>query len=220
MFPAPTTPGTSALFQQLQSGAATPNTLDFQRTAINAAARNRLNQTSNTQNMPPNNAEVKADPFAQHDATDAANGLFMLAKGGQAGTQFAVPNQPVPNGQNKDGKRTTRASNGTVNGDGADAAESPDDNSRPNTRGGRGKKAVKAEATNGRRKSESTPKGGNKRLKNNAGNANVDPSLQGDDDDDMDDMDDMSDDGSPQQQDGNKKMTDEEKRRNFLERNR
>ena len=123
MFPAPTTPGTSALFQQLQSGAATPNTLDFQRTAINAAARNRLGQPSNSQNMPPNTADVKADPFAQHDATDAANGLFMLAKGGQAGNQFAMPNQPVQNGQKQDGKRGTRASNGAMNGDSGDAAE-------------------------------------------------------------------------------------------------
>ena len=215
MFPAPTTPGTSALFQQLQSGTATPNTIDFQRTAINAAARNRLAPTSNGIDMPPNNIDVKPDPFAHHDATDAANGLFMLAKGGQPSNSFAVPNPPssIP-----DGKRSTRASNGTMNGQ---DAESPEDNSRPNTRGGRGKKTVKAEAAaNGRRKVEVTPKSSNKRAKNNAGNVTLDPSLQGDDDDDDDDMSDM---GSPSEQthDANgKKMTDEEKRRNFLERNR
>lgn len=190
-----------------------------QRTALNVAARNRANQTSNSQNMAPNNADVKADPFAQHDATDAANGLFMLAKGGQAANQFAVPNQPSQTVQTKDSKRNTRTSNGTVNnGDSGDGVDSPEDNSRPNTRGGRSKKNVKPETTaNNRRKAESTPKGGNKRSKSNSGNANVDPALQDDDDDDDDDGSDEE--QTPQHQDG-KKMTDEEKRRNFLERNR
>lgn len=169
--------------------------------------------------MAPNNADVKNDPFAQHDATDAANGLFMLAKGGQPNNQFAVPNQPAQTLQTKDGKRNTRTSNGTVNNvDSGDGADSPEDTSRSNTRAGRNKKNTKTEApTNNRRKAEVTPKGGNKRSKGNSGNANVDPALQDDDDDDDEGS---EDDQQQQTPPDSKKMTDEEKRRNFLERNR
>jgi ATF/CREB family transcription factor len=96
MFPAPS-PNSQALFNSLQSGGATPGTLDFHRTAMNAAARNKNNQFANTSNpqevVPqPNSNNNNSTMDAQHDATDAANGLFMLAKGGQSNNQFAVPN--------------------------------------------------------------------------------------------------------------------------------
>ena len=215
MFPAPS-PNSQALFNSLQSGGATPGTLDFHRTAMNAAARSKNNQFQGTSNpqgeMPPNNSMD-----AQHDATDAANGLFMLAKGAQANNQFAVPNQTAQQMQTRNGDRRANGSGDmSANGDGADG---PEEASRPNTRGGRGKKAAKADSTpNNRRKSEANQKGSNKRAKNNSGIANVDPALDpGDDDDDDSDMDDqqMEEMGS-----NGKKMTDEEKRRNFLERNR
>ena len=205
MFPAPS-PNSQALFQQLQSGGATPGTLDFHRTAMNAAARSKTTQfpqTSNPQEMPPNNSMD-----TQHDATDAANGLFMLAKGAQANNQFAVPQSAQQrNGDARANGSTDMSANG-------ENAESPEESSRPNTRGTRGKKAVKSEATpNNRRKSEITPKSSNKRQKSNSGAANVDPALDPEAEDD-------SDEDMPEESANGKKMTDEEKRRNFLERNR
>ena len=207
MFPAPS-PNSQALFNSLQSGGATPGTLDFHRTAMNAAARNKNNQFGNTSN-PQENSNSNMD--SAHDATDAANGLFMLAKGGQANSQFAVPNQ-VPASNTQDQKQ-----NGTANGESPESQE----DSKPATRGGRGKKAApKVELPSNRRKSEATPKASNKRAKGNSGAALVDPALdpQDDDDDSDEDMDDM--DKAPTHHPNGKKMTDEEKRRNFLERNR
>ncbi|KAJ9603896.1 Transcription factor [Cladophialophora chaetospira] len=206
MFPAPS-PNSQALFNSLQSGGATPGTLDFHRTAMNAAARNKNNQFANTSN-PQDNSNNNMD--AAHDATDAANGLFMLAKGGQANNQLAVPNQ-MSGANGQDQKRNS-----------SDAGESPEshEETKPATRGGRGKKnAVKAEPANNRRKSEASAKGSNKRSKGNSGAPMVDPALDPqDDDDDSEDADDM--DKQPTHHPNGKKMTDEEKRRNFLERNR
>jgi ATF/CREB family transcription factor len=204
MFPVPS-PNSQALFNSLQSGGATPGTLDFHRTAINAAARSKNNQFANTSN-PQDNSNSNMD--SAHDAADAANGLFMLAKGGQANNQFAVPNQ-VPAAQDQ-------------KANGADMGDSPESNedTKPTTRGGRGKKnTAKAEPANNRRKSEATPKASNKRSKGNSGAAMVDPALDPhDDDDDSEDAEDME--KQPTHHPNGKKMTDEEKRRNFLERNR
>ncbi|KAK5446360.1 Transcription factor [Exophiala xenobiotica] len=207
MFPAPS-PNSQALFNSLQSGGATPGTLDFHRTAMNAAARNKNTQYNTTSN--PQEVLPKTNMDNQHDATDAANGLFMLAKGGQPNNQFAVPNpaqnsMPARNGQDQ----KAMSSNG-------DSSESPED-TKPNARGGRGKK-TKAEPVNNRRKSEASAKGSNKRAKGNSGAANVDPALDPHDEDD--DSDDGEDDTALTHHPNGKKMTDEEKRRNFLERNR
>ena len=238
MFPAPS-PNSQAIFQQLQSGGATPGTLDFHRTAMNAAARSKSIQfTSNPQDQQNQNMDQKQhnDPFAQHDATDAANGLFMLAKGGQGNNQFAVPQQPVQaqniqakpsqqDGPRRGGRNNAGGSMGSVSGQDMSGSvaspESHEETSRPNTRGGRGKKTVKAQAAaNGRRKADDTPKGGaNKRSKGNSGAVNVDPNLEPHDDDDDDSQDPDQDDEELLNENG-KKMTDEEKRRNFLERNR
>jgi ATF/CREB family transcription factor len=212
MFPAPS-PNSQALFNSLQSGGATPGTLDFHRTAINAAARNKNNQFANTSN--PQELLPQTNMDAQHDATDAANGLFMLAKGGQTNNQFAVPNQapnPVATRNGHDQKRSSE--------DG-DSPDSHEGSGKPSTRGGRGKKAVKAEPTNNRRKSEASAKGSNKRAKGNSGTVNVDPALDPRDEEDDSDMDDDEDNNNSMMTNGSgKKMTDEEKRRNFLERNR
>jgi ATF/CREB family transcription factor len=210
MFPAPS-PNSQALFNHLQSGGATPGTLDFHRTAMNAAARSKSNSTfqhtSNPEDMPPNNSMD-----AQHDATDAANGLFMLAKGAQANNQFAVPNQAAQQARNGDARRGNGSTDMSANGDNI---ESPENSGRTSTRSTRGKKATKAEATpTNRRKSESNPKSSNKKSKGNSGAAIVDPALDPHDDDDSEDDDDMM----PEKD--TRKMTDEEKRRNFLERNR
>ena len=222
MFPAPS-PGSATLFHQLQSGAATPGTLDFHRTAMNAAARTK--NTAYAQTSQPQDTAHQNGMEAHHDATDAANGLFMLAKGGQGNNQFTAPPQPQQPLQNnmQNGKRNTRNNNGSLaslsgqdmSGNG-ESPESEEQDSRPTTRGGRGKKTAKAEAAaNNRRKADTAPKGASKRAKGNNGAANVDPNLEPGDDDD-DDMVDSGDDG-PQDKKG---QTDEEKRRNFLERNR
>lgn len=228
MFPAPS-PNSQALFNSLQSGGATPGTLDFHRTAMTAAARNKTNQfTSNPQESIPQTSNMDA----QHDATDAANGLFMLAKGGQANNQFAVPN-PAPSQVNarngQDNKRNSRAS---VSGPDVESPQSHEE-TKPASRG-RGKKNTKSEPASNRRKSEATPKGSNKRSKGNSGAANVDPALDPHEDEDDSDDDQDHEHSANSSTSGNnnasnnnggggsngKKMTDEEKRRNFLERNR
>jgi ATF/CREB family transcription factor len=236
MFPAPS-PNSQAIFQQLQSGGATPGTLEFHRTAMNAAARSKSNHfTSNPQDHQNQNMDQKQqnDSFAQHDANDAANGLFMLAKGGQGNNQFAIPQQPVQaqaiqakpsqqDGPRRGGRNNAGGSIGSISGQDMSGSvaspESHEEVSRPNTRGGRGKKTAKAQATtNGRRKADDTPKAGaNKRSKGNSGAANVDPMLEPHDDDDDESQDQ---DDEEQLNENGKKMTDEEKRRNFLERNR
>jgi hypothetical protein len=58
--------------------------------AMNVAVRNKNNQFTQTSNpqermVPKNNVDF------HHDATDAANGLFMFPMGDQAHNQFAVP---------------------------------------------------------------------------------------------------------------------------------
>ncbi|KAL2404913.1 hypothetical protein ABEF93_008233 [Exophiala dermatitidis] len=231
MFPAPS-PNSQALFNSLQSGGATPGTLDFHRTAMTAAARNKTNQfavTSNPQEPVPQATTMDA----QHDATDAANGLFMLAKGGQANNQFAVPNPAPPQMNARNGQEQKHNSRASMSGPDEGSPESHEE-TKPSTRG-RGKKNTKAETTNNRRKSEATTKGSNKRSKGNNGAANnVDPALDPHEEDDDSD-DEQHDNGSNNSGSSsnnnntnnnsgggsnNKKMTDEEKRRNFLERNR
>ena len=202
---------------------------------MNAAARSKTNPfTSLSQDHQNQNMDQKQqnDSFAQHDATDAANGLFMLAKGGQGNNQFALPQQPAQaiqakpsqqDGPRRGGRNNTGGSIGSISGQDMSGSiaspESHEEVSRPNTRGGRGKKTAKAQtATNGRRKADDTPKGGvNKRSKGNSGVTNVDPNLEPHDDDDDESQDQ---DDEEQLNEHGKKMTDEEKRRNFLERNR
>ena len=254
MFPAPS-PNSQAIIQQLQNGGATPSTLEFHRTALNAAKNGFQPPTSN--NAPEQDQQIQAanmeskiaqqvapDQFAHHDATDAANGLFMLAKGGQTNGQFAVNNQtvpsqaiqPNPNGQTSQQpqqqhqqqrpqsrdvpaqttKRGSRKPNGSL-GSAAEMSAGMSDSPKPNPRG-RGKKNAgnkSGQATNGRRKADDTPvKGSNKKAKGNNGTANVDPHLDQPDSEEEDEM------NSPQHDENGKKMTEEEKRKNFLERNR
>jgi len=215
MFPAPS-PNSQALYNSLASGGATPGTLDFHRTAMNAAARNKNTQFATTSNPQESALQTNTNMDAQHDANDAANGLFMLAKGGQGNNQFAVSNpaQPIRNAPDQ------KTSNGNHSAADGESTGSPEDGNRSNGRGGRGKKAVKAESTpKNSRKSDAVPKGSNKRSKGNAGVANVDPALDPHDEDDEDNSD-MDEDMENMTHPNGKKMTDEEKRRNFLERNR
>ncbi|KAK5070572.1 Transcription factor [Lithohypha guttulata] len=206
MFPAPS-PNSQAIFNSLQSGGATPGTLDFHRTAMNAAARNKFPNTSNPQEQPGQNGNMDA----QHDATDAANGLFMLAKGGQA-------NQFAPNNNQQNIQTRSQVPQRTSNASAEDIGSPDDEDSKPNTRG---KKGAKVPPANGRRKSEAVQKGSNKRQKTSIGSVAVDPALDPDvDPDDDESMDEEMQEELKNGTKNGKKMTDEEKRRNFLERNR
>lgn len=243
MFPAPS-PNSQALFAQLASGGATPSTIDFHRTAMSAAAAKRDQVQPQTQpavtsqpqeisnGVVPVKAEPKAPtgPFDNHD-NDAANGLFMLAQGrngNQPQPQFPVaPPQQVHGHPNTIPQQVSNTSpqmtngNGSINGQSmrgiseAGSAMSDESEQAPPATRGKGKRnsGTGAATTNGRRKAEEPPAKGpaNKKAKTNGGA----PSVNSNDDDDEDHSDDDS------KMDGPKsKMTDEEKRKNFLERNR
>ncbi|KAJ5594828.1 uncharacterized protein N7459_001036 [Penicillium hispanicum] len=214
MFPAPS-PNSQALLQQLQSGGATPSTIDFHRTALTAKKNSSNGPTSNANdqeqaasnsNMDTKGAQPAASDFTQHDAADAANGLFMLAKGGQ--TNNMQMNQ-VSAMQND--TRAAAARRVSQNANGANGREMSGDGSeqepaKPAGKGKGKKNAPKAAtAANNRRKADDATKGPNKKAKTNMDS----PSDIDSDDEDMKKL-----------QMDPKKMTDEEKRRNFLERNR
>lgn len=258
MFPQPS-PNSQAIYNQLQSGGATPGTLDFHRTAMTARAQNQANNYQQMQNggatSQPHNPNIQPDldakpfhpsgqsqqqdqqdPFSSHQTNDAANGLFMLAQaGGQQrnGQQgFAMPQQPQQgyqqgmqqqqDNQQNMSKRAAKNSigstmSGSTEGMGGDYSDGGTE-TKPQTRSGRGKKGSNGKgATGGKRKNEETPSKAQANKKAKGANGQVMQSEEPEDDDDgMMDQDDGMDETGP---DG-KKMTDEEKRKNFLERNR
>ena len=246
MFPQPS-PNSQAIFNAIQSGGATPGTLDFHRTAMHARATNGTNGASYPMPQPPTSAAAdpniqpnldskgfgqhqQHDTFEQHDANDAANGLFMLAQArsnrnqpqqypppqsqpqmNYMGNAPHLPGGMVQQGHDGSANASARANknsvvsnlSGSTQNEHGDFSDSGSEDTKPAARG-KGKKGANTKAsTNGRRKAEDQPKGSNKRQKTSM------PSM--DEDSDMDDMDRGPD---------NKKMTDEEKRKNFLERNR
>lgn len=245
MFPAPS-PNSQALFAQLASGGATPSTLDFHRTAMSAAAKreqtnggqaptsqasqpvtSQAAEVTNGAAPAPAVAETKpaSGPFDTHD-NDAANGLFMLAQGrggSQNGpNQFAVtsgaashahPAPVVPQNMNTSPQMASVNGGSVGSTRGVSEGSNMSDESeqqRPNTRG-KGKR--NQPAANGRRKADDTPVKAppNKKIKTINGAMNGDMDQYSDDED----MKGMHDEGN-----GKTKMTDEEKRKNFLERNR
>ncbi|KAI2618142.1 Aft1 HRA domain-containing protein [Hypoxylon sp. NC1633] len=238
MFPAPS-PNSQALFAQLASGTATPSTLDFHRTAMSAAAAKATRdkqqpQPATSQPTETNGATVKTETksasgaFDPHD-NDAANGLFMLAQGAQGrnGTQTQYPvggNQPVhahpappaPNQPNNtsphmNGNGATAPTPARGVSEAASGISEESEPAKPSTRG-KGKRGGGAAATNGRRKAEDAPakQPANKKVKTASSTNGTDEHSSDEDDDDE-----KGNDGHPKS-----KMTDEEKRKNFLERNR
>jgi ATF/CREB family transcription factor len=233
MFPAPS-PNSQALFNSLQSGGATPSTLDFYRTSVGAKAASQSNSYNGPTSQPTDpqlqstmdrsQPSAQPDPFGQqHADADAVNGLYMLAQANSNGirnNQFSVPNQQMQTSMSmqpgssaantspvtRRGAKNSIGSNDT--NEMSDAEES--EPSKPATRS-RGKKAATSKSTtaNNRRKAEDTPAKtpANKRSKANSGAIQE---VEKSDDEDM----------SPHAETSNKKMTDEEKRKNFLERNR
>ncbi|KAF3491429.1 AtfA [Arthroderma uncinatum] len=247
MFPSP---GPSALLQQMASGNATPTTLDFQRTALNAARKNGappppptsnpqeqdsiLQQVAVSMDIP--KSAPQSYPFAHADATDAANGLFMLAKGAQATSNpFPGPTSqpmqmPLRNGEAHGPPMNgvssqTNGQNGAAppsNGNSSDGPETSKINTR--SKGKRGV-AAKGGAANGRRKAEDIPKASNKRQKAANGAAADKQHLTDDDSVDLDNLDNFENgelDAAITGASGTSKknMTDEEKKKNFKERNR
>ncbi|KAM0254941.1 hypothetical protein ACHAQJ_006249 [Trichoderma viride] len=241
MFPAPSP--NSALFAQLASGGATPSTIDFHRTALSAAAkRDQVNGLSRAQPPAPQpqavtsqpqeltngavipkvEAKPASGPFDPHD-NDAANGLFMLAQGrngAQPTPQFTVTTAPTahahpapviqPNMNSSPPMANVKVDQ--RRGVSEMSMGSDESDQKPQTRA-KGKK--NPPATNGRRKADdmSVKAPPPKKAKANSGA----PSSIGDDEEHSDDdFDSKFDDSGP----GKSKMTDEEKRKNFLERNR
>lgn len=243
MFPAPS-PNSQALFAQLASGGATPSTLDFHRTAISAAKREQANGQQQQQAQQPqqsvtsqpqemtngatfvkNESKPASGPFDPHD-NDAANGLFMLAQGrngAQPTNQYAVgpvaPNHAHPAQVAAHNMKTSPQMSSTNGGSVepvrgvSEVSHMTDDSeqARPNTRA-KGKRNPSM-AMNGRRKAEEAP--------GKAPPSKKAKGLNGPMNDEMDDMSDDDDDDMKIDESGVKtKMTDEEKRKNFLERNR
>jgi len=169
------------------------------------------------------------DPFGQHD-TDAANGLYLLAQnGGRNTNQFAVPGQPAHIQTNmpqmgpmdvqsqetspltKRAAKNSITSINTTSGDNDLSESGQSEQAKPTTRS-RGKKTTSTGAKAGSKRKAEEPAAktpASRRNKNSVSSLN-----------DMD----TDDEGSPKPDSGdpdkNKKMTDEEKRKNFLERNR
>lgn len=258
MFPQPS-PNSQALYNSLQSGGATPGTLDFHRTAMTARAHSQQNTNFNmpsTTSQPQQNPNIQPDldskpynpngqaqqqdvqdPFSSHQTNDAANGLFMLAqaggqqqqqRNGQQGFSMGPQHQQQQSQQGFQGmqqqeqgmdNRTAKNSVGSnISGDTENAPGNFSDagsETKPQARAARGKKGSAGKgAANGKRKTEETPsKPNNKRQRTSASGA-------GNMDMDMDDEEDMDDNAMEETHPDGKKMTDEEKRKNFLERNR
>lgn len=235
MFPAPS-PNSQALYQQLASGGATPSTLDFHRTAMSAAAVQKglggANDTSSRLDdkrvpVAPTDPALQQQPqqptFGQHD-NDAANGLFLLAQAGngaQSNGQFAVPNSATSNLNNRTHETSpimSSRNNGSIGGQSEISGELSDsgDQGKPTTRA-RGKRTSgsKVVATNGKRKQEETPTKQSSAKKQKSNNVAMNIDIDG-----MDSEEEQVNIKEEEYHANGKKMTDEEKRKNFLERNR
>lgn len=247
MFPAPS-PNTQAIFN-LQGGGATPGTLEFQRTAMNAAARSKPGVNSDTKNTSmPQQPEPKYQPaqqaqpagrqdsYAAHPDSEAVNSLYMLAHTGtrqasnaNTNNQFAVPGQSSQTAaqmqrmqnQQQDmhtrNKQSVSSMNSTGDGNEYDEDDSPEQ--KPSTRSAKGKKGSGSKGTqnaNGRRKADDTPSKQPAAKKRRGNNSMPEMDLE----DDSDDMGSIKDEDGDQIHANGRKMTDEEKRKNFLERNR
>lgn len=242
MFPAPS-PNSQALYASLASGGATPSTLDFHRTAMSAAAAKANRDqaqpaTSQPQDLTNGGPAVKTEAksasgaFDPHD-NDAANGLFMLAQGAQQRNGSQSTNQQYPVGGNqpvhahpapaKQANTVPQVNGKGSSGDATSvrgiseaasgASDDMDSHSRPTTRGKGKRGSAGGSSNNGRRKAEDTPAKPppSKKVK-------VAPSLP--DEDDHSEEEDDDEEGNDENGNPKSKMTDEEKRKNFLERNR
>ncbi|KAG6010477.1 hypothetical protein E4U21_006479 [Claviceps maximensis] len=163
-------------------------------------------------------------PFDPHD-NDAANGLFMLAQGAQNRNSTQASSQshtssapthahppPTASAQNPNPSPHMSSGKGVSRGVSEGTNGSGDSDQAKSATKGKGKKG--AAVANGRRKADDVSTKAPPTKKSKSNNDAVNGSIHEDDsDEDDDDM--MGEDGNPKV-----KMTDEEKRKNFLERNR
>ncbi|KAF2862929.1 hypothetical protein K470DRAFT_255448 [Piedraia hortae CBS 480.64] len=215
-------PDSQVLYNQLQSGGATPNTIDFHRTAMTARATNPYGAGPNgagsqapsnaniqpdldTKPMVPGRGQETQDPFSTYQTNDAANGLYMLAQaGGQRGSQsygVTQPSYPVaPTGQ-----MHARQGNDSIVSALSSSTHNAEfsDHNQDGTGQGRGLRK-KTSGRSGKRKAEETSRGANKKSRTTHGRGMAS---------------DAEDDGHNDSGDG-KKLTEDEKRKSFLERNR
>ena len=239
MFPAPS-PNTQAIFN-LQSAGVTPGTADFQQSAMRAAAQ--VNHTKSTSNPSTSQAETvpaamdrqpnfqqqraQNDPYAHHDVSSAANDLLSFAsqnggaRNGQPAYSMApqqqtmsaghMPVQPVnPNHGRRDTKGSINSVQSADTGDFSESGQSDQAKTATRSRAKKGAAANGKQAAGAKRKADDAPKGGRKK-------SNVAASIGDDMDDDSDDEANIK---EEEYDSKGRKMTDEEKRKNFLERNR
>ncbi|KAI4186537.1 MAG: hypothetical protein L6R41_003411 [Letrouitia leprolyta] len=240
MFPAPS-PNSQAIFNSLASGGATPSTLDFHQTALNAAAARKDKKLPNgTTSQPQDQRAPVATMEQSHHDSEAASGLYLLAQAtnnAQNTNQFAMPTAPANNITSNQtqsnetspnmAKRAARNANGSIGGSISESARghsefsnehSDSADQKPTTRN-RGKRTSSGKgggAANGRRKAEdlgSKPSAPKKQKQSHSMNIDMDGM---DSEDEQNTMNPNQD----QYHENGKKMTDEEKRKNFLERNR
>lgn len=233
------TPGTLDFHRTAMTVAAARKTESYNH--MNGATSQPQEQKVPIANMDQSTQQQQQQSFGQHD-NDAANGLFMLAQAGngtQQNNRFAIPNPPstthahpssLPSKSHETSPNLAKraARNASIGGSISDSArgvsemsgEMSDDGetqAKPNTRG-KGKRNSTGKSTqppNGRRKAEETPSKGPaaKKLKTTNEAAHMDLSMDGMDSDEENIK-------EEQYNENGKKMTDEEKRKNFLERNR
>ncbi|KAK1468965.1 bZIP transcription factor [Colletotrichum paranaense] len=192
--------------------------------------------TSQPQEMPNGATAVKteAKQFDPHD-NDAANGLFMLAQGAQgrngapnggfAAAQAqsqAHPPPPPAQGVNTSPQMSANGAGSVGAGssvrgvsEGGSAMSDESEQARPAARGKGKRNSTGGASTNGRRKAEEPPAKAPAAKKSKPNNNVPPPDMMGDDS--QSDDDDMKHENG---EGGKSKMTDEEKRKNFLERNR
>ncbi|KAJ4409156.1 Transcription factor [Neurospora sp. IMI 360204] len=188
--------------------------------------------------IPPLKPQTKppTGPFDPHD-NDAANGLFMLAQGRNASqppsqsynvvsappppppihshTVPAPPVQPVNTSPQMNGRNASIAESSARGVSEVSIGSDDSELARPNTRGKGKRNSTSAATTGSRRKAEDTPgkTPANKKAKTNGSVSSVNGmDYSGSEDESRPDKDDGT--GSKS------KMTEEEKRKNFLERNR
>jgi len=232
MFPAPLTPSMNSIFGTV----ATPSANDFAETAEVAKqllkrdmpSQPRQNITSQPQQAI--DMDVKPPvPFDQHDPNEAATGLIFLANNNRTAhhpnhyapvSQMPIHGHPQPmhmGGHSHEASPTmehrTNGSIGTMSGGAGSDMSSPenDQESRPNTRGKGKRNSTQISQANGRTRAQEPRAKTNKRAKGNNAHAMEEP------EDEAEEVLDLTKD---EYNANGKKMTDEDKRKNFLERNR
>ncbi|PWW72396.1 hypothetical protein C7212DRAFT_355066 [Tuber magnatum] len=232
------TPNESGIRTGLTPGA-TPGTMEFQRTALSAARKSShpapslmspQQQHIKSEDRAPGRDQQKRQQLdtnyrAADPAHNAANGLFLLANaqhqqqeavatsgaGINTGSAPSYPGGPVSSGATAVGG--SRISELSDDFGGSSDEEMQNTGSRRNTRP-KNPKGKQSAALAGRRKADDSPGGtGRSQPKKAKGPQGQSMSVSGGSDDGQDD-------GKDENGKDTKKMTEEEKRKNFLERNR